>query len=205
MKDFMYAAVDKDTWREVAIAQGIAHAEIDPESGLLELVYNEGFHADHIGAIPPDTRFHVNLRVLAEDAEIEREFIRSKRYKPKSETGVGWVDPETVNSPSRVWFGGMDYFAENIPDVLPQNLVLPTLDHLTARPGDLVSVSPGTWAGEPDLITYQWMRDGVPINQAITPYHTARLADVNHTLTCIETAKNSAGETSVSTNGCPVS
>ena len=61
MKDFMYAAIDKDTWREVAIAQGVAHAETDPETGMLALVYNEGFHADHIGAIPPDTRFHVNL------------------------------------------------------------------------------------------------------------------------------------------------
>ena len=140
MKDFMYAAVDKDTWRQVAIEQGVASAEMD-EDGMMTLVYNEGYHADHIGQIPPDTRFHVNLRVLGDD--VEREFIRSKRYRPRTDSGVDWVDPETVTSPQRVWLGGMDYFAENIPDVLPQNLVLPTLDHLTASPGDLVSVSPG--------------------------------------------------------------
>jgi hypothetical protein len=203
MKDFMYAAESKDEWREYVLANDIAHSEINPEDGLPMLVYNEGFHADHIGAMPNDTRFHVNLRVLGED--VEREFIRSKRYKPLAGSGAKWVDPEEVVTPYQVWLGGMDYFAENIPDLLPQNLVLPVLDHLTASPGDLVSVSPGTWAGEPDLITYQWMRDGSPINQAITPHHTARLADVGHILTCVETAKNSAGEASVSTNECSVS
>jgi len=202
MKDFMYAAIDEATWREIAIAQGIGHVVTDEED-LPLLVYNEGFHADHIGAVGSDTRFHVNLRVLGDD--VEREFIRSKRYKPLSETGVEWVDPETVTSPQRAWMGGMDYFAENVPDLVPVNISPPFISDVLASPGDLLTCAPGIWSGNPDIVTYQWMRDAGPINQAITPNHTVRLADVGHTLTCVETAKNSAGEASTSSNGITVS
>jgi len=202
MKDFMYVSVDKDAWREAAIAQGIAHAETT-EDGMLILVYNEGFWADHIGALPNDPRFHVNLRVLGDD--VEREFIRSKRYKPNAITGTEWVPPEAVLTPYMIWFGGMDYFAEDVPQVEPINLTPPVLDRTTAGLGDLVSVMPGTWTGNPTLVTYQWLRDGLEINQAITPHHTANLLDRGHTLTCVETAKNDFGQASVSSNGCVVS
>jgi len=202
MKDFMYAAVDKDTWREVAIAQGVAHVETD-EDGMMTLVYNEGYHADHIGTVGADTRFHVNLRVLGDD--VEREFIRSKRYRPQSASGVEWVDPETVTTPQRIWFGGMDYFAEDLPDAAPVIVSPPVLSHTTAGLGNVVSVmTVGVWTGNPDLVTYQWMRDGAPINQAITINHTVRLADLNKTLTCVETAKNEAGQASATSNACVV-
>ena len=110
-------------------------------------------------------------------------------------------------SPRRmqIWLGGMDYFAEDLPDMAPVNTSPPVLSHITAGPGNMVSVmTAGVWLGNPDLITYQWMRDGAPINQAITINHTVRLADVGHTLTCVETAKNEAGQASATSNECVV-
>jgi len=202
MKDFMYVAETKDAWRQAAIAQGIARAETDPETGMLTLVYNEGYYADHIGPIGSDLRFHVNLRVSGDT--VEREFIRSKRYKPHSATGTEWVPPEIVTSPYRIWFGGMDYFAEDIPQPEPTVILLPFISMITANLGDLLVCAPGVWSGNPDLVTYQWLRDGAEINQAITPNHTANLLDRGHTLTCIETAKNEAGSASASSNGVTV-
>jgi hypothetical protein len=199
MRDFMYVAVSEEAWWEYAIANEIVRVVGD------EMYFNEGFTADLIGPIDGDTRFHVNLRVLGDD--VEREFIRSKRYRPrakkKSSRAAGdieWVPPEDVASPHRIWLGGMQYFTENIPTVPPVNLALPFISAITAKPGDLLACAPGMWSGFPDLVTYQWMADGVEINQAITPNHTVRLTDVGHFLTCVETAKNVAGETSASSN-----
>jgi hypothetical protein len=222
----MYVADTKDLWREYAIANGIAHSETDAE-GMMTLVYNEGFSADHIGSMvktpaewdnttdPPtlikeavmDDRFHVNLRVVGE--KVEDTFVKSKKYRPKSGksgvAGVAWVDPSTVETPQRVWLGGMQYFAENIPDK-PVNTEPPILSHTTAAVGNKVSVmTKGVWTGEIDQILYQWMRDGVKINQAITFTHTVNLQDVDCVLTCVETAKNAAGETSATSNECMVS
>jgi hypothetical protein len=219
----MYISETKDLWREYAISNGIAHAETEPDTGLLVLVYNPGFHADHIGrvmtdpgeydysTVPPtevrpptwDERFHVNLRVIGD--EIEDSFIRLKTYKPQAVSGVAWIEPELVTTPVRVWLGGMVYFSENIPDDVLICTFPPELNFTTAHLGDLVSVmTPGVWTGNPDLITYQWMRDGVPINQAITPNHTCNVLDRDHTLTCEETAKNSSGTKSVLSNECVV-
>ena len=44
----MYVADTKQLWREYAMANGIAHQETN-EEGEFTLVYNPGFHADHIG------------------------------------------------------------------------------------------------------------------------------------------------------------
>jgi len=217
----MYIADTQDLWREYAISNGIAHSETNAE-GSDTLVYSPGFHADHIGKMqltpgeydnsgplpieitPPtyDERFHVNLRVIGD--EIEESFIRNKTYKPQAVSGVEWLEPEAVTSPRRVWLGDMVYFSENIPDHLPENVMLPFINDTSANVGDLIRCAPGTWAYQPDLITYQWMRDGQPINQAITPNHTANLLDRGHTLTCRETATNSAGSTVALSNGCEV-
>lgn len=198
----MYAAETKDAWREYAIANDIARA-VQTDDGLL-LVYNPGFHADHIGEIPPDTRWHVNLRV--ERTAVGNEFVKQKKYKPLSATGVSWIEPETVTTPQRIWLGGMTYFSENIPEDALVNRFPPVLDQETASLGDLVQVAtPGVWLGTPELVTYQWLRDGVEINQAITPNHTVNLLDVGHSLECRETAKNATSERSVLSNACVVS
>jgi hypothetical protein len=221
MRDFMYVAETKDLWREYAISNGIAHAEDTPD-GLL-LVYNPGFHADHIGRVmtdpgeydhsvfppteltPPtyDERFHVNLRVVGQD--VEEGFIRDKVYKAGETIGVMWVEPEQVTTPVRVWLGGMEYFSENIPDDLLICTAPPVLSHTAAGIGNLVKVAtPGVWVGNPDLVTYQWMRNGTPINQAITPNHTVNVLDIGRVLTCQETATNSSGSASVISNQCVV-
>jgi len=218
----MYVADTKQLWREYAMANGIAHQETN-EEGESTLVYNPGYHADHIGAMvvtpavfdystdPPtliteavmDERFHVNLRVVGED--VEEEFIRSKRYKPLAEIGTQWVNPEDVSTPQRIWLGGMEYFSENIPDVPIANVSPPILNMTTASLGDLVSVATaGEWTGEPDLITYQWFRDSSPINQAFTSNHTVKLTDIGHTLTCHEIASNESGTVFAVSNECVV-
>jgi len=224
MRDFMYAADTREDWVAYVTTKAIARVAETPE-GQETLAYEAGFHADHIGPVmidpgeydnsvfppieitPPtfDERYHVNLRVIGE--EVEEDFIRSKRYKPQetSVENVEWIEPEAVTSPVRVWLGGMTYFSENIPDDLLVNTSPPVLNSTTATLGFVVRVeTPGVWLGNPDLITYQWLRDGVPINQAITPNHTINLVDVGHTLTCQEIARNSAGDVIALSNECVV-
>jgi len=225
MRDFMYVADTREDWVAYVTTKAIARVAETPE-GKEVLGYEPGFHADHIGPVmtdpgeydnsvfppieitPPtfDERYHVNLRVIGE--EVEEGFIRSKRYKPQdtSVEGVEWIEPELVTSPVRVWLGGMVYFSENIPDDVLLNTSPPVLNMTTAHLGDLVKVqTPGTWLGTPDLITYQWFRDDVPINQAITPNHTVNVVDVGHTLVCKEIARNSAGDVFALSNACVVS
>jgi len=66
------------------------------------------------------------------------------------------------------------------------NIIKPTLNMTTAKPGDVISCHPGTWMGdyEPLQIFYRWTADGVDLDQAVTAQHTVRLEDVGKTLDC---------------------
>lgn len=50
----------------------------------------------------------------------------------------------------------------------------------TAGVGSRLTVSLGTWSPKPDLITYQWYRDGIAIAGARSYYYTASASDAGH-------------------------
>ena len=58
----------------------------------------------------------------------------------------------------------------------------------TARVGDLILISLGSWTPEPDTRTFQWLRDGVPIDGAVNSLYTVTIDDVGTTLRVRETA-----------------
>ena len=76
----------------------------------------------------------------------------------------------------------------------------------TARQGDLLTVSRGTWSGSsPIAVAYRWRRCDTAgkhcstIRNAPNSTYRLTLSDVNHTLRVIATASNSRGKTSVTT------
>ncbi|KNC21086.1 hypothetical protein FF38_05147, partial [Lucilia cuprina] len=52
----------------------------------------------------------------------------------------------------------------------------------TPRSGQTLTASPGTWTPTPTTVTYQWLRDGDPIDGATEQQYLIRDADLGHTL-----------------------
>jgi hypothetical protein len=80
----------------------------------------------------------------------------------------------------------------------PVNTVLPALtgDTLVALTGDpSLVVSNGTWTGHPaPTFTYQWERDGTPIDGQTDSEYFLDAEDVGLTLTCVVTATNATDD-----------
>ncbi len=74
----------------------------------------------------------------------------------------------------------------------PVNLLLPKISG-TARPGDTLSCSHGSWSNGPIGFSYQWSRDGTPIVGAMKSRYTVQTSDEGLTLTCTVTASDIAG------------
>lgn len=55
--------------------------------------------------------------------------------------------------------------------------------------GRTLSVTPGTWSVDQPALTFQWLRDGTPIEGATTPRYTVTTADAGATLTVLVTAR----------------
>lgn len=71
----------------------------------------------------------------------------------------------------------------------------------TPAPGQTLSCSNGSWTGyPPPTFTYQWLRDGTPIDGASTGAYEVQAADQDHGLACQVTASNSAGSESATSN-----
>jgi hypothetical protein len=56
---------------------------------------------DEIGGIDEDTAYHINVRLMSDTVAATL---------AQGSDGVTWLDPDTVNSPSRIWAGGMNYW-----------------------------------------------------------------------------------------------
>lgn len=84
MIDFMFRAIDEGAWQ--GFASSLPPSEIDV-----------------IGEIGDDNRYHVNVRVLV---DIQKETINILKQGAE---GVEWIDPSTVSTPNRTWFGRMHY------------------------------------------------------------------------------------------------
>ncbi|UOR01471.1 S-layer homology domain-containing protein [Leucobacter allii] len=73
----------------------------------------------------------------------------------------------------------------------------------TARPGETLTASPGTWGPAPVSLSYQWLRNGVAIDGATAASYTPEGADIGRTLsvavTGTKTGYASATRTSAET------
>ncbi len=62
-----------------------------------------------------------------------------------------------------------------------------------ATPGDPLQCSQGSWTEDPTGFSYQWSRNGVPIQGADQSTYAVQAIDEGSTLTCAVTATNGAG------------
>ncbi len=71
--------------------------------------------------------------------------------------------------------------------------------------GQVLSCSSGAWTGSVASLTYQWQRGGVAIAGATSSTYRLARADCAASLSCVVTAANSAGQTSVVSNSLTAS
>ncbi|MCZ4499960.1 MAG: exported protein of unknown function [Marmoricola sp.] len=67
---------------------------------------------------------------------------------------------------------------------------------LSGKPavGELLSTSRGAWSDPDVVISYQWVRDGIPISGATSSSYLVRLGDIGHTLAAAVFARSGANE-----------
>ena len=88
--------------------------------------------------------------------------------------------------------------------VAPSNVTAPVIAG-TGAVGDAITLTPGTWSGDPaPAITLQWFADGVTIAGETGPTYTPVAGDVGKTITLRETATNVAGSAQSMSNGIAV-
>lgn len=87
MFDLMFKATDKAAWD--------AFAATLPDGILI----------DEIGAIEGADGYHANIRVLDDTVDCAA-LAQGYHY-------VQWIDPALVESPARIWAGGMNYWVSN--------------------------------------------------------------------------------------------
>ena len=113
MKDLMYKATNKAAWDAFAatIPDGLLIDEIGPIM-VTPPVLNEA--GEIVTPAVMDNAHHVNVRVLTpiishtdESGTITFDVCAQMSLGGE---GVDWIDPATVNSPSRIWAGGMNYW-----------------------------------------------------------------------------------------------
>ena len=74
----------------------------------------------------------------------------------------------------------------------------------TAALGGVLASTSGGWSGTVADVVYQWERGGVAIGDATGSSYTVGRADCGASLTCVVTASNDAGQTSVSSDAVAV-
>ncbi|TKT42795.1 hypothetical protein [Rhizobium sp. LC145] len=78
----------------------------------------------------------------------------------------------------------------------PANTAIPTISG-TARVGQVLTASPGTWSGNPSpTFTRQWQRGTTNISGATSATYTLVAADAGQTVRVVVTATNSEGSAS---------
>jgi hypothetical protein len=68
-----------------------------------------------------------------------------------------------------------------------------------ATEGDVLTCAPGDWRYHP-AFTYQWLRDGQPIDGATVATYAATAPDTGHAVTCRVTAANAGGSATADSN-----
>lgn len=88
--------------------------------------------------------------------------------------------------------------ASGVYGVAIANTVAPTVTG-TPTHQEVLSVSLGTWTGEPISYTYQWQRGSTNISGATGSTYALVAADVGSTIRCVVTASNHFGDVAVTT------
>ena len=83
------------------------------------------------------------------------------------------------------------------------NVSAPTIP-ATGHEGEPATCQPGTWRYHPTF-AFAWLRDGLPISDAVAASYTATAADVGHSLTCRVSASNAGGNATADSNAMAVS
>lgn len=111
---------------------------------------------------------------------------------------VAWTVTAT-NSAGTDTASGSEVVAGNLS--APVNTTLPAITG-TFETGQTLSVSDGTWTGDPaPTFTYQWTRGGVDISGATSNTYTLVVADEGSVIDCDVTGTNSQGSATVSATG----
>jgi hypothetical protein len=127
--------------------------------------------------------------------------MAKKRFKYKKPRIIKRVAKKV---PRRNWWNLFVFGGGGEPGIpAPVNDVLPVIsgyaggDDPSPEVGEVLSVSDGTWTGA-DVITYQWLRDGVEIIGATNNNYTLVNADLNAMIGARVTASNGGGSTDAS-------
>lgn len=115
--DLMYRANDKEDWDAYALSSGLVTENGTPQGVYIDeigpititpAVYDED--GDEIEPAVIDARWHVNVRVL--NSEFDMAALA------EGNADVEWIDPDLVETPYRIWLGGMDYWypSEPVPE-----------------------------------------------------------------------------------------
>lgn len=75
----------------------------------------------------------------------------------------------------------------------PVNTVLPAISG-TARIGNVLTASTGTWGGASNTYTYQWMRNGEDVDGSTASTYSLTVADLGFTMSVRVTATNASGQ-----------
>jgi hypothetical protein len=87
------------------------------------------------------------------------------------------------------------------PDTAPVVRRNPDISPLIAALDTVLTVNPGAWSANPPAnLTYQWYRGATPISLATGTQYTIVSADLFEDITCQETATNSEGSATASSN-----
>jgi hypothetical protein len=81
---------------------------------------------------------------------------------------------------------------------VPVNLTAPVIP-ATAQEGDALTCAPGDWRYHPSF-SFQWLRDGQPIDGATAATYSATAADAGHSLNCRVSASNAGGAATADSN-----
>jgi hypothetical protein len=92
-----------------------------------------------------------------------------------------------------------DFVITAIAAITPVNTIRPNLTG-TARAGQTLSVTNGTWTGTPTGYVYAWFRDGVTVAGATANTYVLSAADIGFVITAVITAANTAGSTPAISN-----
>ena len=118
MYDLMYKSTDKTTWDAFALSSGLAtenEGVLYPAPNVLideigpivitPAVYDED--GDIIEPAVVDDTWHVNVRLLDDSFDIP--------VLAEGDAETEWINPSEVNTPARIWAGGMNYWTPPEP------------------------------------------------------------------------------------------
>ena len=120
--DAMLRAAYRSAWIDAARVNGLIDAEGNPVDGVTideigDVVVTPATYDDAGNQLTPpdiDNRYHVNLRIRADlnwqaialnwMAHGNDDAVANKDEETRTLSRVSLIDPDTINSPSRVWF-----------------------------------------------------------------------------------------------------